>query len=270
MAITDFEKEIAGGGGGGNTLYTADDTVGAGRVATLTNTLTFTGVSTERVYFGGNLFNCGGTGNSIYVASGNVVVAINGKYQVQSYNSEFSNNYLKLYGSHYLQSTSAGLWTISDTQSASHNIGARFGIETLGSTNATIGFKVQNSSAIDILTLNDASEGKILNNVASPLAALTLENEASGANHTTCGVKLQLTSNADTGHIAQFDSTSGGSGAPTMEISSPTGINYIAGGRIYTGYHYFQTGGGGAVGFDRDGNNGIVNFIVGGGGGHKY
>lgn len=33
----------AAGGGGGNTLYTADDTVGAGRVATLTDSLTFTG-----------------------------------------------------------------------------------------------------------------------------------------------------------------------------------------------------------------------------------
>ena len=32
---------IGSGGGGGNTIYTADDTIGAGRVATLTDTLTF-------------------------------------------------------------------------------------------------------------------------------------------------------------------------------------------------------------------------------------
>ena len=138
----------------------------------------------------------------------------------------------------------------------------------MGSTNATTGFKVQNSSAIDILTLNDASEGKILNNVASPLAALTLENEASGANHTTCGVKLQLTSNADTGYIAQFDSVGGGSTAPTMQISSPTGINYVAGGLYSLGYHYFQTGAGGFVAMDRDGaSGGILLLGISGGGG---
>lgn len=33
----------SGGGGGGNTIYTADDTIGSGRVATITDTLTFAG-----------------------------------------------------------------------------------------------------------------------------------------------------------------------------------------------------------------------------------
>ena len=34
---------IGSGGGGGNTIYTADDTIGSGRVATITDTLTFAG-----------------------------------------------------------------------------------------------------------------------------------------------------------------------------------------------------------------------------------
>ena len=34
---------VSAGGGGGNTLYSADDTIGAGRIATITDTLTFTG-----------------------------------------------------------------------------------------------------------------------------------------------------------------------------------------------------------------------------------
>lgn len=271
MAITDFDLESAGGGGGVNTLYSADDTVKAGRVATLTDTLTFAGANTNQVNFGVGTYikttEVGYTSYAIYVGQGTVACQLNGAFQILSYNSSLKRNYISLYGGHYLQSTSAGLWTLSDTTAPTYNIGARFGIETLGSTNATIALKVQNSASIDTFTLNDASEGKILNNVASPLSALTLENEASGSTHALCGVKLQLTSNADTGHIAQYDSTSGGSNAPTMEISSPTGINYIAGASFGSGYHYFQTGGGGAVGFDRDGNNGIVNFMTNGGGG---
>ena len=255
---------------GGSNIYTANGTIGSTREATLTDTLHFIGTNTTQIKFGASNYLrttlAGATTAAIYVGNGTIDTAINGKFRVLSYNSQFAANHIKLYGNHYLQSTSAGLWTIADTTSASYNIGARFGIVTLGSTNATTGFKVQNSSAVDILTLNDASEGKILNNVAAPLAALTLENQAGGANHTNCGVKLQLTNNADTGFIAQFDSAGGGTSAPTMKISSPTGINYVAGASYANGYHYFQTGGGGAVAFDRNGSNGIVKFLIAGGG----
>tara|TARA_R110000824_G_scaffold139685_16_gene305021 strand:+ start:1738 stop:2904 length:1167 start_codon:yes stop_codon:yes gene_type:complete len=266
--------KLGGGGGGGatNTIYTANDTIGSGREATLTDTLHFIGTNLTLIKFGQSNYlrtTQAGYGNAaLYIQDGNVQIGQNSKFQIASYNTELAKNYLKMYSTSYIQSTVAGLWSISNTTSPSQNIGARFGIETLGSTNATIGFKVQNSSAIDILTLNDASEGKILNNVASPLAALTLENEASGANHTTCGVKLQLTSNADTGFIAQYDSVGGGSTAPTMQISSPTGINYVAGAFYGNGYHYFQnTGVGGSVAFDGDGSSGLVKFIINGGGG---
>jgi len=272
--IAQFGTQGSGGGGGGsaNTIYNADDTIGSGRVATLTDTLKFDGTNSDKVLFGVSNYittaQAGFSSYAIYIGVGNIAVQINGKYQVLSYNSQFSNNYLKLYGNHYIQSTSAGLWTISDTQGATYNIGARFGIETLGSTDATIGFRVRNSSSVDMFDINDASETTITNNVASPLNALTLINEASGSNHTDCGVKLQLTSNADTSYIAQYDSTSGGSNAPTMWIESPTGINYKANAVYRFGYHNFQTDNNVAFGIDRDGNSAILRSNLAGGGGN--
>jgi len=256
---------------GGSNIYTANGTIGSTREATLTDTLHFIGTNTTQIKFGASNYLrttlAGATTAAIYIGNGTIDTAINGKFRVLSYNSQFAANHIKLYGNHYLQSTSAGLWTIADTTSASYNIGARFGIVTLGSTNATTGFKVQNSSAVDILTLNDASEGKILNNVAAPLAALTLENQAGGSTHANCGVKLQLTNNADTGYIALYDSTSGGSNAPTMEIVSPTGLNYQAG-TAYAGWHHrLVTDNAVLFGVTNSGTNAILTSQVGGGGG---
>jgi len=223
-----------GTGGGGSSIYTADDTIGSGRTATLTDSLTFAGTNANQVYFGVGTYikttEVGFTSYAIYVGQGTVACQSNGAFQILSYNSQFAKNYLSLYaGKTILTGTLAGLATISQTTSSTYNIGARFGIETLGSTDATIGFRVRNSSAVDMFDITDASEAKIKNNIASPLNALTLENEAGGATHANCGVKLQLTNNADTGFIAQYDSAGGGTSAPTMWIESPTGINYKAG-----------------------------------------
>jgi len=149
----------SGGGGAANTIYNADDTIGSGRIATLTDTLTFAGTNAKQVHFGVGTYikttEAGYTSYAIYVGHGTVACGINGAFQVLSYNSELRANHLKLYGSNYLTSTNAGLWTISNTTSASYNIGARFGIVTLGSTSATTGFLVQNSSATDILKADD-------------------------------------------------------------------------------------------------------------------
>ena len=119
-------------------------------------------------------------------------------------------------------------------------------------------------AASRVLTISDFP--KFSGTLAGQIG-LEIENTQSGADHTVCGAQIKLTSNADTGTISQFDSTGGGSTAPTMKLESPTGINYVAGAFYGQGYHYFQTGGGGAVAFDRDGNNGIVKYIIAGGGG---
>jgi len=54
-----------GGGGGGNTIYTADDTIGSNRVATITDNLTFRGSSSNNVlnlaHTGEMQFSAGGT-----------------------------------------------------------------------------------------------------------------------------------------------------------------------------------------------------------------
>ena len=159
MAITDFTLENTGGGGGANTLYTADDTIGAGRVATLTDTLTFAGTNTDSVSFGTTYIktaNTGYTSYAIYVGNGTVACQQNGAFQILSYNSQLARNYLSLYGGNtILTGTSAGLATISQTTAPTYNIGARFGIVGLGSTSATTNLRLEDSAGNRQLQMYD-------------------------------------------------------------------------------------------------------------------
>ena len=196
MAITDFTLENSGGGGA-NTLYTADDTIGAGRIATLTDTLTFAGTNTDSVSFGTTYIktaNTGYTSYAIYVGNGTVACQQNGAFQILSYNSQLAKNYLSLYGGNtILTGTSAGLATISQTTSPTYNIGARFGIVGLGSTSATTNLRLEDSAGNRQLQMYDDG-------------LLALETQSS------------------TGANLSFYSAGGGSLIATFQKTSSTGL----------------------------------------------
>ena len=266
MAITDFTLENSGGGGGANTIYTADDTITD---------------ATRQVTLGNNKlhFQCQNTTTSV------LTVGYEGGYgSISLYPARpagGSVHRILAAGVTMLSKYTAGntLWfgnEVATNNSYGFNMGAApnssytdvVTIKGQGSTNATSSLLIENSSGTELFKMLDSSEGTIKNNVASPLNALTLENEAGGANHSVCGVKLQLTKNGDTGYIGQFDSAGGGTSAPTMIIESPTGMHYKAGANYVNGYHYFKTDNAVGFGIGRDTNSAILRSILAGGGGN--
>ena len=261
----------SGGGGGANTLYTADGTIGSGRVATVTDTVTFESVNSFATR-GGFVFkpalNGGGANEYAIISYGTREwfwhYRANETYGFGMTNGNTTSQFLFNHGALNNGALIPAIFYINGDPSKTNTLYIKGG----GATDATTSLLIENSAATESFKLTDASEATIKNNVASPLNALTLENEAGGATHANCGVKLQLTNNADTGFIAQYDSVGGGTSAPTMWIESPTGINYKANAVYRNGYHNFETDN--AVGFaiSRDTNSAILRSILAGGGGN--
>jgi len=268
---------------GGNTIYNADDSITAStdRVVTVpvSSTLRFgtsyVGVG-DAMGFTSRFGVVHDTGMEIKSASGGY-----GNSKLVPYSPGGIAHYNVYHRWYSSTGTQVGLGVVAGTilldsggaVATKVSIGTTTHSETLrvkgfGSTNATSSLLIENSSGTELLKMLDSAEATINNAVASPLNALTLENETGGANHSVCGVKLQLTNNGDTGYIGQFDSVGGGTGAPTMIIESPTGMHYIAGANYVNGYHYFKTDNAVGFGIGRDTNSAILRSILAGGGGN--
>ena len=254
----------SGGGGAVNTIYNADDTIGSNRVAIVTDELNFRSV--DGAIYGGWVIKPS-TISDAYAALSYGADEFIVKYRAnQAYAfgklSDTTNNFQFNTGANpnFLSQDTVYINGGSTHANALHILGG-------SSTAATSSLFIENSSSTEIFRLQDSAEAKILNNVASTLAALTLENQAGGSTHADCGVKLQFTNDAETGYIALYDSTSGGSNAPTMEIVSPLGLNYEAG-AAYAGWHHrLVTDNAVLFGVTNSGTNAILTSQVGGGGG---
>ncbi len=246
----------SGGGGGTGGIYGGSGTVPTATIATLTDYLRFDGGYLIYDRAGASdVFNQMRRGTSLKISD--KLVSGGGARSMRDSG-----------GSDFYSISQNGL-LLDRSASIGHFVAPTATLDIVGdgATDATTSLLIRNSAATESFRLTDASEATIKNNIASPLNALTLVNEASGGNHTDCGVKLQLTSNADTSYIAQYDSTSGGSNAPTMWIESPTGINYKANAVYRFGYHNFQTDNNVAFGIDRNGSSSILRSVIAGGGG---
>lgn len=137
------------GGGGGNTIYTANDTVGSGRVATLTDTLTFKGADDLVASSNIKIQNNSGTNLWDFRNNGDVFLGQNTKFEGGAYGLIFNRT--------------TGLNTVAIQTNGTNFATFRSGLTEiasstihLGSIGGTNGLKIESDRVRYYTTVNSA------------------------------------------------------------------------------------------------------------------
>ena len=175
MAITNFEKFSTGGGGGANTIYTADDTIGSGRVATITDTLKFESVG--GALYGGFIFK-----PALVGAGANEYAIIS--YGTREWFWHYRANEVYGFGMTDGNTSSQFIFNRGSLSNGGVYSGQCFNIitgtntvglfiEGAGSTNATSSLLIENSSADELFRVLD--DGSIGISTTTPDASALME-----------------------------------------------------------------------------------------------
>jgi hypothetical protein len=129
-------------------IYNSDGTLSGNRTITVPTSGSITFSTTS----GGFNFYIG----SNYISSlGEIRVPSAGRFKINSYNTELTQNHVKLYATSYITGTTTGFVTVSGTTGTSYSIDARLGVVGTTNDNTSYAFRVQNSDSTDIFHVSN-------------------------------------------------------------------------------------------------------------------